>query len=522
MLIINNVRMPVNLNKDPYQSVIKAWTSAMCAMERLLQGVPQRVQDGAILLAISAWHLYPVMHVLSENIIDVDQKDDLMTGSLLTISSYGASNAKDGVYWSLPLSRMQYYSPPVMAERHLASDTSRVSMEEFQIVFLGAFIAEWRRICSDEERCCRLIVRIKKHYRKAEKDTPSWFDILADTASRIIGSSGHLRAQFLKLLKLGSRRCEQFLKDPCYKLPLLFGLEYFHVIVQSLGDIEDKIKLLRRAAEIRNLDYNNTIIRYKTERSFKGRDVYKFASAVPFSRSPYKRSVGQCESLSIGHRRFALGICFQSSSTCIGEGLPCGCVDPLSPKCTCKGGNTRCTGVSHPSAISPYDPSLPFECEFVCGGGGTCAGCYNRKTQLSVPSESEDLFLLQSSSFQESDQSQFWLKRPEDENRKRCGLMLGDENIAALYKTNSNIRYDTYARSPTNGTSATMEEIEAALELGSFSPGSLNLSHKTPNTGSKQQMCSFEALTFASTLYSSLKGATVSLEVIKTPIYSVI
>jgi hypothetical protein len=34
-------------------------------------------------------------------------------------------------------------------------------------------------------------------------------------------------------------------------------------------------------------------------------------------------------------------------------------------------------------------------------------------------------------------------------------------------------------------------------------------------------MCSFEALTFASTLYSSLKGATLSLEVIKTPIYNI-
>jgi len=63
-LIINNLRMPVNSNNDPYQSVLKAWTSAMTAMDRLIQGIPQRVQDGAILLAISSWHLYPDMEVL--------------------------------------------------------------------------------------------------------------------------------------------------------------------------------------------------------------------------------------------------------------------------------------------------------------------------------------------------------------------------------------------------------------------------------------------------------------------------
>jgi hypothetical protein len=543
ILIINNVRMPVNLSKDPYKSVIKAWKSAMYAMERLLQGVPQRVQDGAILLAISAWHLYPVMHVLSENTIDVDQKDDLMTGSLLTISSYGASDAKDGVYWSLPLSRMQYYSPPVMAERHLASDTSRVSMEEFQIVFLGAFIAQSSRICLDEERCCRLIVRIEKHYRKAGKDPPSRLEILANTASRIVESNGPLRTQYLKLLKLGSRRYEQFLKDPCHKLPLFFGLEHFHVLVQSLGDIEDRIKLLRRAAEIRNLDHNNTIIRYKTERSFRGDEVYELASAMPFPRSSRKRSIGQCETFSTGHRRFAFGHCFQSSTTCNVEGVPCSCIDSLGPKCICKGANTRCTDTCYPGATCTYDLPLPFEYEFNCDGKGTCAGCCNRKKQPSIASESEEFFLLQpdsfelesssfeleSDSFEVFDQSQFLLKLPEEERMAPYGLMLGDDNIAALYKTNSHIAYDlhdtyndaTYTHSFTDAIFATMDEIEAALELGSFSLGKFNLQYDTFNIGSEQQMCSLEALAFASALYSPLKGATVSLEVMKTPIYNV-
>ncbi|CAN9101110.1 unnamed protein product [Alternaria alternata] len=145
MLIINNVRKPVNTSQEPYESVVTAWTSGMDAMERLICGTPQRVQDGAILVAITAWHLYPNMQVLSECVKDVNSGDELMAHSLLTISSFDLSGGREGVFWSLPLSRMRYYSPPVITERSLASDTSRISMEEFQIVFLGAFVARWNR-----------------------------------------------------------------------------------------------------------------------------------------------------------------------------------------------------------------------------------------------------------------------------------------------------------------------------------------------------------------------------------------
>ncbi|CAN9117680.1 unnamed protein product [Alternaria alternata] len=153
MLIINNVRKPVNMSQEPYESVVTAWTSGMDAMERLIVGTPQRVQDGAILVAITAWHLYPNMQVLSDCAKDISPGDELMIHSLLTVSSFDLSGGREGVFWSLPLSRMRYYPAPVITERSLASDTSRISIEEFQIVFLGAFVARWKRICSDEERC---------------------------------------------------------------------------------------------------------------------------------------------------------------------------------------------------------------------------------------------------------------------------------------------------------------------------------------------------------------------------------
>jgi hypothetical protein len=63
MLIIDNASVPVNNEPDTYSSFIKAWTAALEAVNNLVKGIPQRVQDGTALLVISSWHLYPDMIV---------------------------------------------------------------------------------------------------------------------------------------------------------------------------------------------------------------------------------------------------------------------------------------------------------------------------------------------------------------------------------------------------------------------------------------------------------------------------
>jgi hypothetical protein len=162
MLIINNLQLPVDVNHDPYQSVITAWKSALISMEKLVQGVPQRVTNGAVLLAISSWHLYPDMEVLVNEVTSVNQGDELMNGAVLTISERGAYSGKDGVFWSLPLARMRYHSPPIISERHVASNTSRVSIQEPCVVILGIVFAQWRPSCSDEQRCCDFLILLSR------------------------------------------------------------------------------------------------------------------------------------------------------------------------------------------------------------------------------------------------------------------------------------------------------------------------------------------------------------------------
>ena len=193
MLIINNVSLPINANKDTYDSVVQAWKSALCAMECMVQGVPQQIQDGSVLLGISAWHLYPDMQILGDKITQVQQNDLLMNHSLLTIPSLQPNPAREGVFWSLPLSRMRYYSPPVITERRLASDTSRISIEDFQVFVLGAVISQWGDSCPSSERGCKFIISLAK----ATKKPIPWLKILADAAHTVI-SSGKLKGNIFR------------------------------------------------------------------------------------------------------------------------------------------------------------------------------------------------------------------------------------------------------------------------------------------------------------------------------------
>jgi hypothetical protein len=381
MLIINNVRLPVNAAKDPYMSVIHAWTSALNAMERLIIGVPQRVEDGSVLLAISSWHLYPKMHVLAENAKEIDQGDDLMNKSLLTLSTTVGDAAKEGVFWSLPLSHIRYYSPPVVAKRHLAFDTSRISMEEFQVVVLGAVITQSREICPDEMRSCRLIATVNKRYRNAGRKLPSWFIILAEAANRVLGAQGASRSNYLKLLKLGWRRCKSFLNHPGDKTPFFFGLGYYHVLIKLLGNPDDRVGLLRRAAKSRGLNANETIIRYvHTPTSTASAHVYSFATAVPQTRTSRKRTAEELEISYTGHHRLAVGKYFKVTSSCNGgleTGSLCGCIDPAGEECICRRVHAHCNETCHPgdNSACTTKPPLPIHCSSMeCPGQGECAG----------------------------------------------------------------------------------------------------------------------------------------------------
>ncbi|KAJ8130735.1 hypothetical protein O1611_g2889 [Lasiodiplodia mahajangana] len=121
MLMLEDVELPVSSKSILLESVLQVWISAMVAVDLLIQGVPQSIRDGSILLGLSSWHIYPDMLVLGTAPTSVDQKDPLVSeGGLVTIGLQ-MNNDQGGVYWSLPLNHLRYYGGPVLAKRFLGA-----------------------------------------------------------------------------------------------------------------------------------------------------------------------------------------------------------------------------------------------------------------------------------------------------------------------------------------------------------------------------------------------------------------
>lgn len=144
-LIIENLSISVNNNSVVFSSVIKAWQSAMEMVQNLLMGISQRVNSGAVLLALSAWHLYPDMDVFCVSNKTVEQEDALMSGAgrLIVGLEDADPSYSTGIFWSLSLSHLRYYGGPVLCRRSVAEDASRVSFNEFTLVALGCLLQRW-------------------------------------------------------------------------------------------------------------------------------------------------------------------------------------------------------------------------------------------------------------------------------------------------------------------------------------------------------------------------------------------
>lgn len=52
MLILDNADLPIDNEQGVYESVMKTYTAALRAMDNLIMGTPQQVQEGAAFLGI--------------------------------------------------------------------------------------------------------------------------------------------------------------------------------------------------------------------------------------------------------------------------------------------------------------------------------------------------------------------------------------------------------------------------------------------------------------------------------------
>ncbi|KAH8597426.1 hypothetical protein B0O99DRAFT_507860 [Bisporella sp. PMI_857] len=308
MLILNNASVPVNNEADTYTSVIKAWTSALEAMNNLAKGMPQMVQNGAALLAISSWHLYPNMIVYGGPGVEVKQKDPLFNYSaILTLGLQHLRSDNKSVYWSLPLACLQYYGDPIRTSRTAGEENSRITPKQFPYILLGCLFAGWQNLAVTNEdglewvqklgTILSLVGQQKENLSSAPPST-LWYVtihllrsvsnflfgiITAAEQFAYLGQTEKKTAQ--QLINLGRRR-SGFLHPTGTALPPpIFGLLQIHVLLPVLKTDLHRVQLLRALPKSIG-DFEKLIIRYT---SSEEKPSVEYASMISIQNYTVKR-----------------------------------------------------------------------------------------------------------------------------------------------------------------------------------------------------------------------------------------
>lgn len=348
-LVLDNISIPVNNQADLYRSVLKAWTNALVMVENLVAGMPQSVNDGGVLLALSAWHLYPDMLVLGSTTTRVEQNDPLVgPGGILTIGLHHNGDIGRGVFWSLPLAHMRYYGDAPIVSRSLAADSSRISFEQLYQVTLGCLSAQWNLPLQDVAKIITTLLSVLSTQRKPldihaqpegedssqasndadnrtghgseapsqveESDTPArhrteypipagdinteqsvcltkghWFSTLSEAANISQRAWGQDKELFTKLGRFGARRGTSFLNGHSETSQHSFGLCDLSTLLRQANGVEARVELLRNISKGFPLPPDDIFIRYRTSEKTKYRLAY--ASAIPHRFETLKRSL---------------------------------------------------------------------------------------------------------------------------------------------------------------------------------------------------------------------------------------
>jgi hypothetical protein len=321
-VILNNLtNLPVNDEPRAYESVIKAWISALKAMDCLIRGIPQRVQYGSTLLAMSSWHLYPDMTILDAKITNDHQKDDLFQKTaILTVGLQLDALPEQSVFWSLPLACLQYYGHPVRATRTLAEDSMRLTMDQFERMVLGCVFGKWKDYAADlgsslfwlqklsnavEEPTHRYLSGRGEHgYTRRW----SWLSHLCSAAENMnnLVQLESVESELAKQQEAFGRRYSSFLYPPRQPAIPLFGLSKLSTILLMIKTVEHRLELLRDIAAQNKLDSEHYIIRYRPAGEC-GRCPFEYATVVRNVPSLKRILTGEAKNISpssAGHIRW--------------------------------------------------------------------------------------------------------------------------------------------------------------------------------------------------------------------------
>ena len=162
VFITKNCGMAISFHGSTYASVIDVWTVAITSLQKLISSMPQRISRAALLIGLSAWHIFLDLNVVGPT-VRVKFGDPLVgDGGVLTLSLQSASPDNDaGVQWSLSLSHLRYYGDPVKVSTSADLDSLRISMEELRMIALGAVLVSWSRSLGDSVAAADCLVALR-------------------------------------------------------------------------------------------------------------------------------------------------------------------------------------------------------------------------------------------------------------------------------------------------------------------------------------------------------------------------
>lgn len=454
----------------------------------------------------------------------------------------------------------------------MASQTSRITIEDLWIIVLGVMFRQWESLCSDTTRLCNLVIQMSDLVNQPEVSI-QWLKYLEGAARKLINPEGLYGSQSRKLLKLGMRWCSALLNEPGNNPPTLFGLQDFPKLLGFINDNEERIRVLREISLSLNAHPQDLLIRYIDRPKVLSKryrpnseDIsawdehtvwYGHVLATALAPRSYPNDLSfnskgppakrQCHEVFGTHSRWIIsqppqddsyfensccdhfGLAFKET-TC--DGNSCACHLSGGTECACARAGVPCTLSCHMNRdelilckSSGLAMNTAAKAVDECKGdstGNMCSWCDLARRWKDIEELGERCAIVQPDEMIDADKWSFELEPPTTD-KPAYRMLLGDTTKAAIFSTKADSTRGGRLMTA-HGLLPSMSDFEKVFSSPLLDAPALK-SHlgswsKTQNMRACNQLqCSLEALTFATKLYKTLPGATISVEVAEKPLY---
>ena len=313
-LLIKNAGLPFQGGATTYLNVVEAWRGTMSCLERLLNGQAQAISDGSMLLAFSAWHIYPNLIWLGSEIKNIEFNDpcvDPKGVGTITLEPRPCTTAQ-GASWSLALSHYRYYGDPITVQS--TGDFSRVTIQQLHIIGLGSILKAWQTSKRDFLTVAHWFSSLWDFLvhegSNGALDGLGWFKFLAQAAKEVLRSSSRNESSAFQLLTYGERRGKQLLGLPTESVKPYFGLANEGILAGLSEKLDDErgIAYLRAVARMSGWRSSQAYITRVSNVVADGQsdivNVREFITAVPHSRRSRKRDADGKFIKEVAHARW--------------------------------------------------------------------------------------------------------------------------------------------------------------------------------------------------------------------------